>query len=192
MVAACFTLVCVLSLTYNPNVQKITQTKLLSNSEDPGSDERSGISLYYSLWAFPTFAASVMSFMFGSLGLYIPYIYLVSFLPVFPIFEYYFTATSATPTKVQSLPLLYSPSNAYYYNYCYCYCYYYCYCHYYYCCCCCCCYCYFYYYIRVINKIGPLHSGSLICLITSVTTDRIGRHEVLLLINHSYNKLVIF
>ena len=109
------------------------------------------------------------------------------------------TTFFSSPTKVQSLPLLYSPSNAYYYNYCYCY--YYCY--YYYCCCCCCYYIllyyyyYYYYYIRVINKIGPPHSGSLICLIFVfilffVTTDRIGRHEVLLPINHNYNKLVIF
>ena len=94
VVAACFTLVCILSLTYNPKVQKITHTKLLSSSEDRASDKRSGISLYWGVWAFPTFAASVMSFMFGRLGMYIPYIYLVSFLPVFPLFEYYFTATS--------------------------------------------------------------------------------------------------
>ena len=94
VVAACFTLVCILSLTYNPNVQKITHSKLLSSSEDRASDKRSGISLYCGVWAFPTFTASVLSFMFGSLGMYIPYIYLVSFLPVFPIFELYFTATS--------------------------------------------------------------------------------------------------
>ena len=46
--------------------------------------------------------------------------------------------------------------------------------------------------LRVINKIGRPHSESLICLVTSVTTDRFGRHEVRLPINHSYNKLVIF
>ena len=43
--------------------------------------------------------------------------------------------------------------------------------------------------IRVINKIGRLRSGSLICLITSMITDRIGRHEVLLPINHNFNKI---
>ena len=37
--------------------------------------------------------------------------------------------------------------------------------------------------IRVINKIGRPRR-SLICLITSVITDRIGRHKVLLPINH--------
>ena len=41
---------------------------------------------------------------------------------------------------------------------------------------------------RVINKIGPPLSGSPICLITSMITDRIGRHEVLLPINHKFNK----
>ena len=44
--------------------------------------------------------------------------------------------------------------------------------------------------IRVINKIGRPRSGSPICLITSMITDRIGRHEVLLPINHNYNKIV--
>ena len=34
--------------------------------------------------------------------------------------------------------------------------------------------------LQVINKIGRLHSRSLICLLTSVITDRIGRHKVLL------------
>ena len=44
--------------------------------------------------------------------------------------------------------------------------------------------------IRVINKIGRPRSGSPICLITSMITDRIGRHEVLLpAINHNFNKI---
>ena len=42
---------------------------------------------------------------------------------------------------------------------------------------------------RVINKIGRPCSGSPICLITSMITDRIGRHEVLLSINHNSNKI---
>jgi len=42
---------------------------------------------------------------------------------------------------------------------------------------------------RVINEIGRPRSGSPICLITSMSTDRIGRHEVLLPINHIYNKI---
>ena len=43
--------------------------------------------------------------------------------------------------------------------------------------------------IRVINKIRRRRSGSPICLITSMITDRIGRHEVLLPINHNINKI---
>ena len=43
--------------------------------------------------------------------------------------------------------------------------------------------------IRVNNKIRRLHSGSLICLIMSMISDQIGRHEVLLPINHNYNKI---
>ena len=43
--------------------------------------------------------------------------------------------------------------------------------------------------IRVINKIGRPRSGSPICLITSMITVQIGRHEVLLPINHNFNKI---
>ena len=43
--------------------------------------------------------------------------------------------------------------------------------------------------IRVINKIARPRSGSSICLITSMITDRIGRHEVLLPINRNFNKI---
>ena len=39
------------------------------------------------------------------------------------------------------------------------------------------------------NKIGQPCSGSSICLITGMITDRIGRHEVLLPINHNFNKI---
>ena len=46
--------------------------------------------------------------------------------------------------------------------------------------------------IRVINKIGRPRSGSPICLITSMITDRIGWHEVLLSIDHNYNKICDF
>ena len=43
--------------------------------------------------------------------------------------------------------------------------------------------------IRVIIKIGRPRSGRPICLITDMITDRIGRHEVLLPINHNFNKI---
>ena len=43
-------------------------------------------------------------------------------------------------------------------------------------------------FIRVINKIGRPRGGSPICVITSMITDRIRRHEVLLPINkYRYN-----
>ena len=42
--------------------------------------------------------------------------------------------------------------------------------------------------IRVNNKIGRPRSVSPICLITSMITDRIGQHEILLPINHNFNK----
>ena len=40
--------------------------------------------------------------------------------------------------------------------------------------------------IRVINKIGRPLSGGPVCLITSMITHQIGRHEVLLPINHNH------
>ena len=43
--------------------------------------------------------------------------------------------------------------------------------------------------IRVSNKIGRPRNGSPICLITSMITDRIGRHEVLLPVNHDFDKI---
>ena len=43
--------------------------------------------------------------------------------------------------------------------------------------------------IWVINKIGRPRSRSPICLITSMITDWIGQHEVLLPINHNFNKI---
>ena len=42
--------------------------------------------------------------------------------------------------------------------------------------------------IRVINKVVRSRSRSPICLITSMITDRIGRHKVLLPVNHNCNK----
>ena len=43
--------------------------------------------------------------------------------------------------------------------------------------------------VHSINKIGRPRSGSPICLITSMITDRLGPHEVLLPINHNFNKI---
>ena len=43
--------------------------------------------------------------------------------------------------------------------------------------------------IREINKIGLPPRGRPICLIRSMITDRIGRHEVLLPVNHNFIKI---
>ena len=43
--------------------------------------------------------------------------------------------------------------------------------------------------IRVIQKIRQSRRGSPICLTTSMITDRIRRHKVLLPINHNFNKI---
>ena len=43
--------------------------------------------------------------------------------------------------------------------------------------------------IQVINKIGPWHSGSPNCFVTSMITDQTGQHNVLLPINHNYDKI---
>ena len=40
--------------------------------------------------------------------------------------------------------------------------------------------------VRVINKIGRPRCGGPICLITSMITDQIGRHKLLLPINHNH------
>ena len=43
--------------------------------------------------------------------------------------------------------------------------------------------------IRVISKIGWPFSGSPVCLIKGMITDRIGQHKVLLPINRNYKRL---
>ena len=43
--------------------------------------------------------------------------------------------------------------------------------------------------IQVISKIGWPRSGSPVCLIKSMITDRIGQHKVLLPINRNYKNL---
>ena len=43
--------------------------------------------------------------------------------------------------------------------------------------------------IGVINRIGRPRSGSPICFFKSMITDRIAWHEVLLPVNHNFNKI---
>ena len=75
-----FALVCFFGLTYNRNIQ-LPETKVLDlakNNED-NKDEKSSISLYCSVWKSPTFEAVTCSFM-TAFAIYIPLIYLVSFI----------------------------------------------------------------------------------------------------------------
>ena len=74
-----FALVCLLGLTYNPNIQ-LQETKVLDlakNNED-NEEERSSFSLYCSVWKIPTFVVVAISLMVTAFAIYIPLIYLVS------------------------------------------------------------------------------------------------------------------
>ena len=73
---AFYGVVCFLSLAFNPNVEDITSVETINNHVD--GDGKKGISLYCSVWAFLTFTVVVVSLMFGSFGMYIPHINLVS------------------------------------------------------------------------------------------------------------------
>jgi len=77
MMIAFYGVVCYLSLAFNPNVEDITSVETINSHAD--GDGKKGISLYCSVWTFPTFTVVVVSLMFGSFGMYIPYINLVTF-----------------------------------------------------------------------------------------------------------------
>ena len=72
-----FALVCILSLAFNPNVEAIAPVEAIANNGNK-VEERKGISLYCSVWTFPTFTVIVTSLLFASFGMYIIYINLVS------------------------------------------------------------------------------------------------------------------
>ena len=76
-----FALVCLLSLTYNPNIDETPAEENLNNSinkdEDDSIMNNNKIAIYCSVWLFPTYAFVVISLMFGSFGIYVPFIYLV-------------------------------------------------------------------------------------------------------------------
>ena len=76
-----FALVCLLGLTYNPNIQlQETTGHNIENKNENQDNERSSISLYCSVWKSPTFVAVTTSFMVTAFAIYIPLIYLVSFI----------------------------------------------------------------------------------------------------------------
>ena len=59
-----FALVCLLGLTYNPNIQlQETTGHNIENKNENQDNERSSISLYCSVWKSPTFVAVTTSFM---------------------------------------------------------------------------------------------------------------------------------
>ena len=76
-----FALVCLLSLTYNPNVDETPEEENVNNSinkaEDDSTMNNKKIVMYCSVWLVPTYAFVVISLMFGSFGIYVPFIYLV-------------------------------------------------------------------------------------------------------------------
>ena len=75
-----FAVVCLLGLTYNPNIQleETTTSHNLGNKNENQDNERSSISLYCSVWKIPTFLVVTISFMVTAFAIYIPLIYLVS------------------------------------------------------------------------------------------------------------------
>ena len=77
IIVASFIVVCILGLTYNPNVQETTLVTSFNNDQDK-EDKMSRISLYCSLWTFPTFVALVTSMLLTGFALYTPLIFLVS------------------------------------------------------------------------------------------------------------------
>lgn len=81
IMVASYALVCILSLTFNPNVEEKTIVENLNPAEINDEAERggrSGILLYCSVWSFPAYTIVVTSLMFASFGMYIPFINLVS------------------------------------------------------------------------------------------------------------------
>ena len=78
IMVASFIVVCILGLTYNPNVQETTLVTSFNNDQDK-EDKMSRISLYCSLWTFPTFVALVTSMLLTGFSIYIPLIFLVRF-----------------------------------------------------------------------------------------------------------------
>ena len=81
IMAATYTLVCILSLSFNPYVEEITTPEnsntVVKNSNDEVRDYKTGIFLYCSVWSFPAYTVIVTSLTFASFGMYIPYINLV-------------------------------------------------------------------------------------------------------------------
>ena len=82
IMAATYALVCILSLSFNPYVEEVTILETFNteeNNKEEIRNEKTGISLYCSVWSFPAYTVVVTSLTFASFGMYIPYINLVCF-----------------------------------------------------------------------------------------------------------------
>ena len=83
IMAAVYVIVSILSLSFNPYVEElITMEKLNTgeNNKEEVRDDKTGISLYCSVWSSPAYTVIVTSLTFASFGMYIPYINLVSLI----------------------------------------------------------------------------------------------------------------
>jgi len=82
IMAAVYVLVSILSLSFNPYVEEITTRENFSteeNNNEEERDEKTGFSLYCSVWSFPAYTVIVTSLTFASFGMYVPYINLVKY-----------------------------------------------------------------------------------------------------------------
>ena len=80
IMGATYVLTCILSLSFNPNVEEITTAENSNTEKDSNEkvrDDKRSISLYCSVWCFPAYTVIVTSLTFASFGMYIPYINLV-------------------------------------------------------------------------------------------------------------------
>ena len=81
IMAAMYGLVSILSLSFNPYIEEITIVENFNTEEhnkEEVRDDKTGISLYCSVWSFPAYSLLVTSLAFASFGVYVPYINLVS------------------------------------------------------------------------------------------------------------------
>ena len=78
IMVASFIVVWILGLTYIPKVQETALVTSFNNDQDK-EEKMSRISLYCSLWRFPTFVAVITSVLLTGFALFIPVIFLVSF-----------------------------------------------------------------------------------------------------------------
>ena len=83
IMVAVYVLVSLSSLSFNPYVEETTVMENFNteeNNKEEVRDDKTGISLYCSVWRFPAYTVIVTSFTFASFGMYIPYINLVSLI----------------------------------------------------------------------------------------------------------------